>query len=46
MAAALTMEATAMCFDMPDQIDPLHGIRPSGDEALANDFGAAKILFR
>ena len=46
MAATLPKEAAAMCFQMPDQIDPLHGLSPSGDEALANDLSATEIFFR
>ena len=44
MAATLAMKATAMGFQVPDQIDPLHRINRLGDEALANDLCATEIL--
>lgn len=43
MAATLTQEATAMRFQMPDQVDPLHA-KLLGGEALTDNLSAAEIL--
>lgn len=44
MAATFSKKATAMCFQMANEIDPLH--ERSGTHAFADDRLADEVFFR